>query len=103
MTVNQLPSSNDAQPPQGFVRVPNAIIHDRRLSFEARLLYMLLLSYDWQPGQLLPSIDMLMKDMQCDTEALIAFLYELKVHGLLDGYLSTPQRHICRISNLLVS
>ena len=84
MTGNAPTSRHNAQPPRDFVSVPNAIIHDRRLSFEARLLYMLLLSYDWQPGQPLPSVDTLRGDMQCDAEALVAFLYELKAHGLLE-------------------
>ncbi len=84
MTVNPQPSRHNVRPQPGFVSVPNAILFDRRLSFEARLLYMLLLSYDWQPGQPFPNIDTLRSDMQCDMQALIAFLYELKVHGLLD-------------------
>ncbi len=87
MTVNPPPARHTAQPAsRDFVSVPNEIIHDHRLSFEARLLYMLLLSYNWQPGKLLPNIDTLQSDMRCDIEALIAFLYELKAHGLLDTY-----------------
>ncbi len=78
MPVHQLPARD-------FVRVPNAILFDRQLSLGARVLYMILLSYDWQPGQPLPSDDTLMVTMQCDTEELSAFLHELKVHGLLDG------------------
>ncbi len=68
-----------------FVRVPNTIIHDRRLSLGARVLYMILLSYDWQPGQQLPSVDKLQEDMRCDTTELITFLLELKTHGFLEG------------------
>ena len=87
MTVHPPPSRHTAQPAsRDFVSVPNAIIRDRRLSFEARLLYMLLLSYNWQPGKLMPNIDKLREDMHCDPEALIVFLYELKAHGLLDTY-----------------
>jgi hypothetical protein len=78
MTVHQLPSRD-------VVRVPNAILFDHQLSLGARVLYMILLSYDWQPGQLFPNLDMLQKDMQCDIEALITFLYELKAHGVLEG------------------
>ena len=70
--------------PRRFINVPNAVLFDHQLPSEARLLYMFLLSYDWQPGQLLPNIDTLMADMQCDTEALITYLYELKVRGHLD-------------------
>ena len=86
MTVTHLLPNNDAQSPsRGFVRVPNAILFDHQLSLGARLLYMLLLSYDWQPGQMLPNIDTLRGDMRCETKELLAFLHELKVHGLLDG------------------
>ena len=94
---------NTTQPSRDFVSVPNEILFDRRLSFEARLLYMLLLSYNWQPGKLLPNIDTLMNDMHCDTEALIMFLYELKAHGLLDTYPGVACLDTCRIFNLLVS
>ncbi len=68
-----------------FVRVPNTILFDRQLSLGARVLYMILLSYEWQPGQPLPHLDTLQEAMQCDTEALLTFLYELKVHGVLEG------------------
>jgi hypothetical protein len=78
MPVHQLPSGD-------VVRVPNAILFDRQLSLGARVLYIILLSYDWQPGQPLPHLDTLREAMQCDTEALSAFLDELKVHGVLEG------------------
>jgi hypothetical protein len=78
MTVHQLLAHD-------FVRVPNAILFDRQLSLGARVLYMILLSYDWQPGQPLPPLDTLQEAMQCDTEALLTCLYELKVHGVLEG------------------
>jgi hypothetical protein len=77
MTVHQLLA-------HGVVRVPNTILFDRQLSLGARLLYMILLSYDWQPGQPLPHLDSLQGDMQCDTEALLTFLYELKAQGVLE-------------------
>lgn len=67
----------------GFTRVPNALLHLPNLSRDAKMLYVVLLSYAWQTNQCFPGYDRLQADLQCGRPQLAKYLRELRDYGLI--------------------
>jgi hypothetical protein len=67
----------------GFTRVPNALLRLPNLSRDAKILYVVLLSYAWQTNQCFPGYDRLQADLQCGRPQLAKYLRELRDYGLI--------------------
>jgi hypothetical protein len=67
----------------GFTQVPNHVLHARDLSYGAKALYSILLSYCFQKDTCFPSYETLMREMHCRSQALASFLKELATRGLI--------------------
>lgn len=68
---------------QGFTHVPNAVIFNKSLSMQARLLYQLLLSYASDDLSCSASMDQLSKDCGCKKDTVRKFRVELEEAGLI--------------------
>src|SRR3712207_5294576 len=66
-----------------FTQFPNAVLKNSQLSFGARTLYGLLLSYCYQKDYCYPSYDTLQRDLGCHSQALSKYIKELLTHDLI--------------------
>jgi len=73
----------DANLRNGFTQVSNVILRDPRLSANAKVLYILLLSYAWQDRECFPGQDTLADNMGCTRRTIIRTLVELKKFKLI--------------------
>jgi hypothetical protein len=62
----------------GFTQLPRYVLQDKRLSFGARLVYAVLLSYAWQEDSCFPGQDRMAGDLGVTRKAVSGYLQELK-------------------------
>src|SRR3712207_6382851 len=82
MATTIISASHDGQH-HGFTQVPNDVLYASDLSYGAKALYSILLSYCWEKDTCFPSYETLMQKMQCQSQALSSFLKELVTHSLI--------------------
>lgn len=70
---------------RGFTQVPNEIIMDERISIQARMLYILLLSRAWTTNQVFPGQKYLGERMGISDRSVRKYLSELVEFGLLSS------------------
>src|SRR5438046_10402856 len=63
---------------KGFTQIPNYILRDRDLSFGARLVYAVLLSYAWQESSCFPGQQRIADDLGCSRQMINKYLVELQ-------------------------
>jgi hypothetical protein len=68
----------------GFTQLPRYVLHDKNLSFGARLTYAVLLSYAWQEGSCFPGQDRMAKDLGVSRQMVNEYLNELKTKKYVD-------------------
>src|SRR6266496_2486038 len=67
---------------KGFTQIPNYILRDSKLSFGARLVYAVLLSYAWQEDSCFPGQERIAEDLGTSDRSVRTYLSELKEWGL---------------------
>jgi hypothetical protein len=67
----------------GFIQAPNIVIRDGSLSVNAKVLYLLLLSYAWQDGECFPGHKRLADNMGVKRTTIWRSLSELKSRRLI--------------------
>lgn len=73
----------DATLKKGFTIMPNIVMLDERLSFQARFLYQLMLMFSWLKGNCFPGQDRLAQIMKVHRNSVLRYLQELKDYGLV--------------------
>jgi hypothetical protein len=73
----------DANLRNGFTQISNVIIRDPRLTCNAKVLYILLLSYAWQDRECYPGQDTLAGNMGCNRRTVTRTLAELRKFKLV--------------------
>lgn len=63
---------------KGFAQIPRYVLHDKKLSFGARLTYAVLLSYAWQEDSCFPGQDKIAADLGVSRQMVNTYLNELK-------------------------
>ncbi len=81
MSAHASPAAESSQ--NGFTQVPNSILKANHLSFGARTLYGVLLSYCYHKDYCYPSYETLMRDLGCHSQALRKYITELIKHGYI--------------------
>jgi len=76
----------------GFTQIPNMVLRDPTLSCNAKVLYMLLLSYAWQDKECFPGQSRLAGGMGCTQRTITRTLAELKKRKLI----SWDRRGLCK-------
>ena len=77
---------------KGFVQLPNYVLHDKNISFGARLVYAELLSYAWKDDSCFPGQLKIAEDLGTSDRSVRTFLKELK-----DGkYIDWKQRGLSK-------
>ncbi len=69
---------------KGFTQIPNYILRDSKLSFGARLVYAVLLSYAWQEDSCFPGQERIAEDLGTSDRSVRTYLSELKEWGYID-------------------
>jgi hypothetical protein len=69
---------------KGFTQIPNYILRDHKLSFGARLVYAVLLSYAWQEDSCFPGQERIAEDLGTSDRSVRTYLSELKERGYID-------------------
>src|SRR5215212_9820475 len=69
---------------KGFTQIPNYILRDSKLSFGARLVYAVLLSYAWQEDSCFPGQNRIAEDLGTSDRSVRTYLSELKERGYID-------------------
>ena len=67
----------------GFTQVPNAVLKDRQLSFGAKTVYGLLLSYAWNNNEVFPGQDSIANDAGTSRKTVNKYIQELVKSGLV--------------------
>lgn len=73
----------DATLKKGFTIMPNIVMLDENLSFQARFLYQLMLMFSWLKGNCFPGQDRLAQIMKVHRNSVLRYLQELKDYGLV--------------------
>ena len=68
----------------GFTQLPNYVLKAPKLSFGAKLVFAVLLSYAWQEDSCFPGQDRMAKDLCTSDRSIRTFLAELKDGGFID-------------------
>jgi hypothetical protein len=63
---------------RGFTQIPNYVLRDSKLSFGARLVYAVLLSYAWQEDSCFPGQQRIADDLGCSRQMVNKYLVELQ-------------------------
>jgi hypothetical protein len=63
--------------------MPNIVMLDEKLSFQARFLYQLMLMFSWLKGNCFPGQDRLAQIMKVHRNSVLRYLQELKDYGLI--------------------
>lgn len=66
-----------------FVQVPTRVLHNPKLSMQAKCLYSTLISYAWYNAECFPGQDRLATDLGVTVKTIRTYLVELKKHKLL--------------------
>ena len=69
---------------KGFTQLPNYVLRNKQLSFGARLVYAVLLSYAWQEESCFPGQDKMADDLGCSKRQVIRYLQELRETRYVD-------------------
>ena len=69
---------------RGFTQIPNHILSMRELSANAKLVYMMLLSYAWKDGSCFPGQERMAYDLGVHLNTIGRALQELQSHGLIE-------------------
>jgi hypothetical protein len=69
---------------KGFTQIPNYILRDSKLSFGARLVYAVLLSYAWQEDSCFPGQERIAEDLGTSDRSVRTYLSELKERRYVD-------------------
>ncbi len=75
--------STDERFAGGFTQVPNVVLKNDKLSFGAKTVYGLLLSYAWHNNQVFPGQETIAKDAGTTRKTVNKYIQELVRHGLL--------------------
>lgn len=75
--------SRDARLTGGFTQIPNAVLKNARLSFGAKTIYGLLLSYAWHNNQVFPGQETLARDAGTTRKTVNKYVRELATAGLI--------------------
>jgi len=68
---------------KGFTQVPNCVLKDTDISYQARVLYAILLSYSWQKESCNPTQETIANDLGVSVRTIRTLLNELRDKGLI--------------------
>jgi len=68
---------------KGFTQIPNCVLKDTDITYQARILYAILLSYAWQKESCNPTQEKIANDLGVSVRTIRTLLNELRDKGLI--------------------